>query len=241
VRQPLIGITVGASRGRDGFEYARLRMTYIRAVELAGGLPVLIAPVGNPKPLFERLDGLLLPGGGDIDPAHYGEPMNGSQPPNAELDELELSAARHALDRDLPTFGICRGQQVINVALGGSLIQHMDGHAPEGPRDELHHNFRVAPESKLASVLGATELRVNSHHHQAINRLADGLEAVAWAEDGTIEGIEAPARTLFLAVQFHPEDLVDTHPASQRLFEQFVSACRNPATVTAELAGTIKP
>jgi putative glutamine amidotransferase len=226
VPQPLIGITVGASRASDGLEYARLRMTYVRAIEAAGGLPVLIPPTSAVEPMLARLDGLLFPGGADIDPAFYGEPMNGSQPPNRELDHLELEAARHAVDRDLPTLGICRGQQVINVALGGSLIQHMDGHAPEGPRDELHHAFRVVPESNLASVLGATDLRVNSHHHQAIKRLAEGLEPVAWAADGTIEAVEAPGKRWLLAVQFHPEDLVDNHVASRRLFDAFIAACR---------------
>lgn len=226
---PLIGITVGASLASDGQEYAQLRTTYIQAIEAAGGLPVLVPPLVDSSALnalLERLDGLLLPGGADVDPAEYGEPMSGSEPPNPALDALELSAARWAAERDLPTLGICRGQQVINVALGGSLIQDMTGHAPDGPRDWIHHGFRVAVDSKLAEILGATDLQVNSHHHQAIKRLAEGLEPVAWAEDDTIEGIEAPGRSWLLAVQFHPEDLVDTHLASRRLFDAFIAACR---------------
>jgi|SRR5579864_1079112 len=225
--RPVIGVTVGAAAGSDGFDYARLRMTYVRAVEAAGGLPVLVPPLADPEALtslLERLDGLLLPGGADVDPAHYGESVSGSQAPNPGLDRLELDAARWALEHDVPTLGICRGQQVINVAMGGSLIQHMEGHAPAGPRDSLHHSFHVAPDSRLATVLGNTQLDVNSHHHQAVKRLGAGLKAVAWADDGTIEGIEAPDRRWLLAVQFHPEDLVQGHAGSRRLFEAFISA-----------------
>lgn len=228
-QRPLIGLTVGAAQAKDGLDYVRLRTTYIQAVEAAGGLPVLVPPLGGSAALaalLERLDGLLLPGGGDVDPATYGEAVNGSQPPNPGLDALELEAVRRADAHHVPTLGICRGQQVINVALGGSLVQHMDGHAPEGPRDLLHHALRVTPCSRLADVFGATELQVNSHHHQAIKRLADGLTAVAWAEDGTIEGIESSNRSWLLAVQFHPEDLVPQHDASTRLMEAFVDACR---------------
>jgi putative glutamine amidotransferase len=205
-------------------------MTYVRAVEMAGGLPLLVPPLAEDASLaalMERLDGLLLPGGDDVDPAEYGERVDGSQPPNRGLDRLELAAARWAVRRDLPTLGICRGQQVINVALGGSLVQHMDGHAPEGARDWLHHGFRVESGSRLARVLGdpVGTLQVNSHHHQAVKTLGEGLVAVAWADDGTIEGIEAPDRRWLLAVQFHPEDLVPEHEASRRLMEAFVAAC----------------
>jgi putative glutamine amidotransferase len=227
--RPLIGLTVGASQAKDGLDYVRLRTTYIEAVEAAGGLPVLVPPLGDADALaalLKRLDGLLLPGGGDVDPAAYGEAVNGSQPPNPGLDELEFEAVRWAVAHDLPTLGICRGQQVINVALGGSLVQHMDDHAPDGARDLLHHGLRVSPSSRLADVFGATQFQVNSHHHQAIKRLADGLTAVAWAEDGTIEGIESSQTRWLLAVQFHPEDLVPDHTASARLLEEFVGACR---------------
>jgi gamma-glutamyl-gamma-aminobutyrate hydrolase PuuD len=204
-------------------------MTYIQAIVGAGGLPLIVAPLADAATviqILERLDGLLLPGGADIDPSEYGEPMRGSQPPNRTLDALELAAARWAVDSDLPTLGICRGQQVINVALGGSLIQHLDGHATNGARDQVHHSFRVAPGSRLSEVLGATDVQVNSHHHQAVKTLGDGLVPVAWAGDGTVEGIEHPGRAWVLAVQFHPEDLVAQHAPSQRLFAAFVAACK---------------
>lgn len=225
-RRPLIGVTVGA-RERDGETYARLRMTYVEALEQAGAIAVIVPPVDQDAvpELIDRLDGLLLPGGADVDPGHYGEEMRGSNPPDPALDHLELAAARYAFEQDLPTLGICRGQQVINVALGGSLIQHIDGHAPDGARDALYHALQVAPGSRLAHVLGSSDLQVNSHHHQAVNALGKPLRAVGWSDDGTIEGIEAPDRTWFLAVQFHPEDLVGTHAPSQRLFAAFVAAC----------------
>ena len=227
--RPLIGLTVGPERSGDGLDYARLRMSYIRAVEAAGGVPVLVPPVKDADALaalLDRLDGLLLPGGADVDPAEYGEPVQGSRQPNPSLDRLELAAARWAVERDLPTLGICRGQQVINVALGGSLVQHLDGHAPDGPRNQIHHGFEVAPGSRLAQALGSTDVQVNSHHHQAVKALGHGLVAVAWAPDGTIEGLESRDARWLVAVQFHPEDLVGQHAASERLFASFVSACR---------------
>jgi putative glutamine amidotransferase len=204
-------------------------MTYVKAIEAPGGLPVLVPPLADRAAmvaLLERLDGLLLPGGADVDPSAYGEAMNGAHAPNSDLDRLELAAACWAVERNVPTLGICRGQQVINVALGGSLIQHLDGHDTDGPRDRIRHTFRVAPGSRLADVLGSTDLEVSSHHHQAVKLLGRGLVATAWAGDGTIEGIESPDRRWLLAVQFHPEDLVGHHAASERLFAAFVSACR---------------
>jgi gamma-glutamyl-gamma-aminobutyrate hydrolase PuuD len=226
--KPLIGLTAGATRASDGLEYARLRTTYIEAVERAGGAPVIVPPLADADTLgalLERLDGLLLPGGADIDPAEYGEPLAGSRDINAGLDRLELDAARWAIERDLPILGICRGQQLINVALGGSLVQHIDEHAPTGARDLLAHGLRVAPDSRLAEALGTVSTRVNSHHHQAIKALGRDLRAVAWAPDGTIEGVESEAHPWLLAVQFHPEDLVG-HAASEHLLAAFVEACR---------------
>jgi len=231
VNRPLIGLTVGPVRHRDGLDYAQLRMTYVRAIEAAGGLPVLVAPTSDAvlEALLRRLDGLVLPGGADVDPAEYGEAVNGSEPPNQALDRLELFCARWAVEHNVPTLGICRGQQVLNVALGGTLVQHMDGHAPDGPRETLHHQLHVEPGSRLSRVLGGTDFDVNSHHHQAIKRPGTGVELVAWAEDGTVEGIECPDLRWVMAVQFHPEDLVN-HAASQRLFSAFIAACTGPTT-----------
>jgi putative glutamine amidotransferase len=144
----------------------------------------------------------------------------------AELDRLELAVAYWAIHSDVPTLGICRGQQLLNVALGGSLIQHLDEHRQPGDRTALTQTLTVTPGSRLAGVFGATRIEVNTMHHQAVREVANGLEAVAWSEDGTIEGMESNDHPWLLMVQFHPEELVDFHEPSQRLFSAFVAACR---------------
>ena len=126
----------------------------------------------------------------------------------------------------MPTLGICRGQQLLNVALGGSLIQHLDDHRQPGDRTALTQPLTVAPGSRLAEIFGSTRIEVNTMHHQAVDQLGRGLSAVAWAEDGTIEGLESTQHPWLLMVQFHPEELVDFHEPSQRLFAAFVEACR---------------
>jgi putative glutamine amidotransferase len=143
----------------------------------------------------------------------------------AELDRLELAVASWAIHSDVPTLGICRGQQLLNVALGGSLIQHLDDHRQAGDRTALTQELTVSPGSRLAEVFGATRLEVNTMHHQAVKDIGRGLEAVAWSEDGTIEGMESRDHPWLLMVQFHPEELVDFHEPSRRLFGAFVGAC----------------
>jgi len=225
--RPLIGLTIGPHA--EDPAYLRLRSTYARAVEAAGGLPVLIPPIDDADALHEllgRLDGLVLPGGLDVDPAEYGEQPHPLTEVNPELDQHELAVARWATQSRLPTLGICRGQQLVNVALGGSLIQHIDGHQQPGARSDLAHTITVAPDSHLASILGQTDLMVNTHHHQAVQRVAPGLRAVAWAPDGTIEALESPDQWL-ITVQYHPEDLVAGHEQSRRLFGLFVEAANS--------------
>jgi putative glutamine amidotransferase len=226
-RRPLIGLTIGPSL--DEPAYLRLRQTYPRAIEAAGGLPVLVPPFQDAAALHDllgRLDALVLPGGLDVDPAEYGEPPHPLTEVNARLDHLELAVARWAARSRVPTLGICRGQQVKNVALGGSLIQHLDGHRQAGQRSDLVHPINVAPDSRLARALGV-ELEVNTHHHQAVRDVAPGLRAVAWADDGTIEGLESVDDPWLLTVQFHPEDLVGFHAPSQRLFVALIEAANS--------------
>jgi putative glutamine amidotransferase len=225
--RPLIGLTIGPHM--DDPAYLRLRSTYHRAVEGAGGLPVLVPPLQNLDALHEllgRLDGIVFPGGLDVDPAAYGEAAHPLTEVNPDLDRLELAVARWVAQSRVPTLGICRGQQLINVALGGSLVQHIEGHQQPGARSDLAHSIRVAPDSRLASILGQTDLRVNTHHHQAVQRVAPGLRAVAWAPDGTIEALESADRWL-ITVQYHPEDLVAGHEQSRRLFGLFVEAANS--------------
>jgi putative glutamine amidotransferase len=227
--RPLVGLTIGPEHPATEPSYLRLRTTYTRAVEAAGGLPVLIPPLEDSAALYElleRLDAIVFPGGLDVDPAEYGELPHPRTEVNAALDRLEFAVARWAARSQVPTLAICRGQQLVNVALGGSLIQHIEDHSQPGARSNLHHSIDVAGGSRLADILGATRVEVNSHHHQAVARLGNGLTAVAWAPDGTIEGLESDSHPWLMAVQFHPEDLVGFHAPSQRLFGALVEAAK---------------
>jgi len=143
-----------------------------------------------------------------------------------ELDRLELAAANWAIHSDVPTLGICRGQQLLNVAMGGSLIQHVDEHRQSGDRTALTQALTVEPGSRLAEVFGSTRIEVNTMHHQAVKDVAAGLVAVAWSADGTIEGLESREHRWLLMVQYHPEELVGFHEPSRRLFGAFIAACQ---------------
>ncbi|HWP29921.1 MAG TPA: gamma-glutamyl-gamma-aminobutyrate hydrolase family protein [Chloroflexota bacterium] len=238
--RPLIGISCApqAPHGRRPAGFRQNR-SYARAIVAAGGLPVLVPLLDDEaalRALYERLDGLLLPGGGDVNPACYGEaprPDSGIDGVDDLLDHVELTLARWALAEGKPLLGICRGQQALNVAAGGTLYQDIQTqlagalcHQHPEARTALVHPITVAPDSRLAAVLGATELRVNSIHHQAVKALAPGFRAVAYAPDGVLEGIEHEHHPFALAVQFHPEELVPHHSPSARLFAAFVAACR---------------
>lgn len=230
--RPLIGLTMGRDLAHDP-TYARVRLSYVDALVEAGGLPVAIPPVRDASVVVDvlgRLDGILLTGGVDVDPDHFGEELHPKTKVDERRDEAELPAARWAIDQGLPVFGICRGLQVLNVACGGSLIQHLDGerqhHMQRGAREEPTHRIKVEASSLVARVMGATDVAVNSFHHQAVGELGRGLRAVGWSEDGTIEALEAPDHPWLLAVQFHPEDLVGRDEASRRLFSAFVAAAR---------------
>jgi gamma-glutamyl-gamma-aminobutyrate hydrolase PuuD len=236
---PLIGVTTSAEQTSRGVHRAFLNAAYIRAIERAGGVPVLLTPYHSPAAvtaLWPRLDGILLTGGGDIEPTRFGEAAHPETSLiSTERDALELDlVTRRALDAGVPLLAICRGIQVLNVALNGTLHQHVPdeyghaiAHGQEGPRHARTHEVAVEPGSLLARIAGAEQLRVNSFHHQAINTLGDGLRPVAWADDKVIEAVELPGAAGFvLAVQWHPEELVDEDPAARRLFEALVTAAR---------------
>ncbi len=212
---PVIGISAYSQQARWGswdLPTVLLPSRYTDMVAAAGGLPVLLPPLPVVSDVLGRLDGLVLSGGGDIDPAVYGaerDPHCG--PANPDRDDAELTLARLALDAGLPVLGICRGLQVINVALGGTLIQHLpdvvghDGHSPV-PAGYGIHKVSVASGAQLARLLGRTEAAVPTHHHQAADRLGDGLIPTAWADDDTVEAIElAEPESFMVAVQWHPE------------------------------------
>jgi putative glutamine amidotransferase len=197
---------------------------YVDAVARAGGVPVVL-PVLAPElaaTVLDRVDGLLLPGGGDVEPARYGEePAPETGAPDPERDAWDLACAGAALARGLPVLAICRGAQVLNVALGGDLVQHVDGHACSARYSEHVHGVRLAPGSRLAAVLEGHEVGTNSLHHQAVGRPGAGVRAVAWSEDGTVEGFEVEGHPAVIAVQWHPELLPD-EPRQQLLFADLV-------------------
>jgi putative glutamine amidotransferase len=234
---PVIGISAYSQQARWGswdLPAVLLPRRYTDMVATAGGLPVLLPPLAGVASVLARLDGLVLSGGGDIDPAVYGagrDPASG--PANPERDNAEVALARQALDVDLPVLGICRGLQVINVERGGTLHQHLpdlighDGHSPD-PGGYGSHKVSVAPASRLATALGRTEAAVPTHHHQAIDALGAGIVATAWTDDGVIEAIEfgsgedpAGDSRFLVAVQWHPE--ADDDPS---LFVALVAAAR---------------
>src|SRR5688500_4334311 len=232
---PLIGITTSLTVDKVP-ERAYVNGTYIRAVQAAGGIPVLLTPHFTPEvqaALWQRLDGLLLTGGGDIEPARFGEARHSTvDDVSPARDALEIGLTHRALDAEVPLFAICRGIQVLNVALGGTLVQDIPSeidttiaHSQKAKRHEATHAVTVSGETRLADVLGAHDVRVNSFHHQSIKTLGRGRRDVAWAPDGVIEGVEhASAPMLVLGVQWHPEDLVDHDPAAANLFRALVDA-----------------
>jgi putative glutamine amidotransferase len=235
---PLIGITTSVTVDKTP-DRAYVNGAYIRAVQAAGGIPVLLTPHFTPEvqaALWRRLDGLVLTGGGDIEPARFGEAGHPTvDDVSPARDDLELGLTRRAVAEDVPLFAICRGIQVLNVALGGTLVQDIPSewpnalaHAQSAPRHEPTHAVKIMGEgTHLARVLGALEVEVNSLHHQAIKQLGDGLREVAWAPDGIVEGVEMPGDDRFvLGVQWHPEELVPHDPAARSLFDALVDAAR---------------
>lgn len=228
--QPLIGVT---TYPRDAEERFRVPTAYVDAIRRAGGVPVLLPPgETHLEQLLEDLDGLVLSGGGDIDPDHYGGADHWAiEKVDRVRDETELALARTADRLDYPTLCICRGAQVMNVALGGTLVEHLPdevgdevAHRPDGGLEYPRHRVEVTPQSFLANVLGSTDVSPASWHHQAVRELAPGLVTVALAQDGTVEAFEKPDHTWLLGVQWHPEVTANDDPTQQRLFDSLVEA-----------------
>ena len=247
--RPLIGVstsevrTAGRSQPSRESEPQRrelaLGMAYLQAIEAAGGIPVILAPLcqAGSDALLDRLSGICLSGGPDITPSNYraaAHPELG--PTEPDLDRFELYLARRARMRGLPVLGICRGAQLLNVSRGGTLFQHLPDvvgdaveHRQPEVSDALTHTVCVRSGSRLAEIVGGAPLRVNSFHHQSIDRLGAGLRAVAWSDDGVVEAVEAPIGEFALGVQWHAECLtaIDEHAA---LFSAFVEAAAGRAT-----------
>jgi putative glutamine amidotransferase len=234
---PLIGVSTSITLGAHP-ERAYVNSSYLNAVQQAGGVPVALPPQLSSASLgrlMRGLDGLLLTGGGDVDPALFGEAPHPTLYDVAPArDAVETAAIGIALDRRLPILAICRGVQVLNVALGGSLYQDVGSdpgteikHSQAAPRDESTHTASVKAGSRLAETLGADAIEVNSMHHQAVKALGAGLVAVAWAPDQIVEGVELTDSSRFvLGVQWHPEELVRRSEPARRLFSALVSSAR---------------
>lgn len=213
--RPLIGLTSYVQRARWGpwdKEAVLVPASYVGAVEEARGRPVILPSSGDPAPeAVNVIDGLVVIGGNDVDPGAYGaETAPETTGVREERDRAELALLELALRRDLPVLGICRGMQLLNIACGGDLIQHLphrvgtDNHRIE--RGTFHrHDVRLEPGSFLGDTLGA-RANVPSHHHQAPGRIGEGLRATAWAEDGTVEGLEAAGKQFAVGVLWHPEE-----------------------------------
>jgi putative glutamine amidotransferase len=237
VANPIIGLTASRTTGIQNVKLHSVAEAYVQALIDAGGTPVLIPlglPGGRLAPLLERLDGVLFTGGGDIHPERYaGQPHPLVDLVDDDRDRVELSLLQEMLPQQKPFLGICRGLQLINVGLGGSLYEDILDQHPSAQRHQYYldyprsyqaHPVQIEPGSRLAAILGQTQAQVNSLHHQGIRRLGSELIPSAYAPDGIIEAVELAGHPFGMAVQWHPEWL--THLAEMRqLFAAFVQAC----------------
>lgn len=234
--KPIIGITSYLGKASS---YYSLSSNYTDSVSAAGGIPVAIPVINNEEDYdyyINILDGIVFTGGIDISPLCYKEnPISSINIIAAARDDYELELFRRAYDRKLPILGICRGNQLINVALGGALYQDINkqlpdslGHYPDGlAEDELYHSVNIKKESKLLDIFGKDKILVNSFHHQAIKKLGSRLLVTAVSDDGIIEGIEGTDRDFLIGVQWHPECMSQRYPIFLKLFEKLVSAAKN--------------
>lgn len=233
-RAPVIGISTNHVNEAGRVD---LSMKYIESIRRAGGIPLLIAP-GETRldQLLEQLDGVILSGGGDVDPARYDAVRHEAvERANHARDELELTLARRTIEADKPMLCICRGVQVLNVALGGSLVQHIpDALETDMPhrydmvgadKEYQRHAVSVSAESRLAKIMTSDTVNTASWHHQSLERVAEGLEVVAVAEDGIIEAVEMKGKPVF-GVQWHPEVTAAEDETQQNLFNEIVRLAR---------------
>ena len=235
--RPLIGIPCHALiRAETGRPIYANNRSYVHAIESAGGFPILIPMINDLSilnSLLSRLDGLLLPGGIDLHPSRYGEEVHPlTEEADHKLDEFEITLASWAFQHDIPVLGVCRGMQLINIVLGGTLFQDIDDQYTDNiahshrdwPRTHLAHHITIEPGSRMETVLGSREVWVNSLHHQAIKDPGKGVRITGRAPDGVPELIEVSGYRFIMAAQSHPEEIYTIEPAFKRLFVAFVQA-----------------
>lgn len=239
--QPIIGVTTYQAKDENELPILALMRAYVEALIQAGGVPLLIPsiiPQATRQALYEKCDGILFTGGGDIALDRFGgEPHQSVYGVDVERDSIELSLLVALVNGKKPFLGICRGFQMVNVGLGGMLYTHIDDqisgalkhdYYPDFPRTYLAHKVKISTGTRLARILGETDLSVNSLHHQGVKKVPESLEPVAHAPDGLVEAIELPDHPFGIAVQWHPEWLTDQLP-TRRLFTAFVEAAnRHP-------------
>ena len=255
-RMPVIGVSTMDDHDAAGKHAPRFSMnqSYLKAIEAAGGIPIMIPHIDDEdrlRRIYEMLDGIMLPGGLDIHPRFYGqEPHPALDPVDTGLDHTETTILPWALEDDMPVLGICRGEQVLNVVMGGTLIQDIYSEYPttldhresfkRKIRDFLAHDMSVAPGTRLHELVGQDRVWVNTSHHQAIDKVAPGLIATAWSPDGLIEAVESPDSHFVMAVQCHPEELWRKHEWARKLFQSFVDAAAESAS-PASRSATVAP
>ncbi|SLM32222.1 Predicted glutamine amidotransferase [Desulfamplus magnetovallimortis] len=234
--KPVIGITTHLDNSRPQKIYAAVSNSYVQSILMAGGIPVMLPVVEDQDMAAEYLsviDGLLLSGGEDVCTMVYGEnPIKEVEMFCPQRDSFEINLFAAAIEQNMPVLGICRGLQVMNTALGGTLYQdiftqckNILGHLPRRlPVDTLYHTISIKEDSILFDIFGKNELRVNSYHHQAAKDVADAFRPTAFSTDNIIEGIEHLSRTFVIGVQWHPEDLTVKHPHFIKLFKALVDA-----------------
>jgi len=230
--KPVVGINCDMESGQAKGPRLFLYTSYFDAVIRAGGLPILLPPLEDHRDLHQalaRCDAVLLTGGGDLDPSSYGaSPHEATRIAEKRRLDFDLTLAKAVLERGMPVFGICMGAQLLNVAAGGTLIQHLDTsatHQQSKRAAEIVHKVAVSADSALTRIVGQGPLGVNSTHHQAVDKVAPGFAVVARAQDGVIEAIERPGAPLTFAVQWHPERLL-AHQRHRNLFEALVASSR---------------
>jgi len=242
MKTPVVGITAFCDCEHNK-KYTKIRCSYINAVYRAGGTPIIIPPFDSNKQLKEYInlvDALVLSGGEDIDPASYGEDnVIELENINPDRDKWEISLFMEAYKAEIPILGICRGMQLINVSLGGSLYQDLEHqlncefrHLPlDSKRREnleyVNHKVNIIKDSRLNKILSSDHLDVNSHHHQAIKEVAESLNISAKSECGIIEAVENKGEAFLMGVQWHPEDLIDNSSYFMNLFAELIKAARN--------------